>query len=156
MDHGDSSGACAPAAVTALVARLSRTVEWGDCDPAGIIYYPTYYRWMDAASWHLFALAGYTAARMRTEHLTLPLVHAECSFLRSPTHGDGCTVESFVERLGTKSFTVHHRFLRDADGAELARGRETRVWCRYEAGPGTPLRGEAMPDSVRMRLSRAA
>jgi acyl-CoA thioesterase FadM len=58
-----------------------------------------------------------------------------------------------VERLGGKSFTVRHRFL-DADGVQkLASGRETRVWCRYEAGPGTPLRGEALPDDLRARLA---
>lgn len=139
-----------------FTTRMQRTVEWGDCDPAGIIFYPTYYRWMDAASWHLFAQAGYTAARMRAEHLSLPLVHTECSFVRSPTFGERCIVESCVERLGGKSFTVRHRFL-DADGVqELASGRETRVWCRYEAGPGTPLRGEALPQALRARLAGGA
>lgn len=139
--------------VRGFSTRMRRTVEWGDCDPAGIIFYPTYYRWMDAASWHLFAQVGYTAERMRAEHLSLPLVHTECSFKRSPTFGEVCIVESCVERLGGKSFTVRHRFLA-ADGAhELASGRETRVWCRYEAGPGTPLRSEALPDALRERLS---
>ena len=52
-------------AASGFTTRMHRTVEWGDCDPAGIIFYPTYYRWMDAASWHLFAEAGYSAARMR-------------------------------------------------------------------------------------------
>ena len=139
-----------------FTTRMQRTVEWGDCDPAGIIFYPTYYRWMDAASWHLFSQAGYNASRMRAEHLSLPLVHTECSFLSSPTFGETCIVESCVERLGGKSFTVRHRFL-DADGAlELASGRETRVWCRYEAGPGTPLRGEALPEALRVRLAGKA
>ena len=26
------------------------TVEFGDCDPAQIVFYPNYFRWMDAAS----------------------------------------------------------------------------------------------------------
>ena len=38
-------------AASGFTTRMHRTVEWGDCDPAGIIFYPTYYRWMDAASW---------------------------------------------------------------------------------------------------------
>lgn len=142
----------APAPTAALTTRMPRTVEWGDCDPAGIIFYPTYYRWMDAASWHLFACAGYPATRMRAEHLSMPLVHAECSFVRSPPFGEACLVESAVERLGGKSFTVRHRFLRAEDGSELASGRETRVWCRYEAGPGSPLRGETLPDALRALL----
>ncbi|HYF43372.1 MAG TPA: acyl-CoA thioesterase, partial [Ramlibacter sp.] len=60
---------------------LQRTLTWGDCDPAGIIYYPTYYRWMDAATWSLVAAAGYPATRMRAEQCTMPLVHAACDFL---------------------------------------------------------------------------
>ena len=52
------SDAPAQAGQGGFTTRMQRTVEWGDCDPAGIIFYPTYYRWMDAASWHLFAEAG--------------------------------------------------------------------------------------------------
>ena len=32
--------------------RVSRrTLAWGECDPAGIIFYPNYYRFMDEAAW---------------------------------------------------------------------------------------------------------
>ena len=34
------------------------TVEFGDCDPAQIVFYPNFFRWMDAASLHFFAPAG--------------------------------------------------------------------------------------------------
>ena len=142
-----------PGTSPAFTSRMSRTVEWGECDPAGIIFYPTYYRWMDAASWRLFEQVGYSAARMRVEHLSMPLVHAECAFTRSPTFGDACVIESSVERLGVKSFTVCHRFVRATDDTELASGREARVWCRYEAGPGSPLRGELLPPALRARLA---
>ena len=46
--------------------RISRrTLAWGECDPAGIIFYPNYYRFMDEATWAMFAWAGYDPARMR-------------------------------------------------------------------------------------------
>ena len=48
-----------------VIGRLTQTLAWGDCDPAGIIYYPTYYRWMDGATWALIAQAGFPAQRMR-------------------------------------------------------------------------------------------
>ena len=28
--------------------------QFGDCDPAGIVFFPNYSRWMDAASHHYF------------------------------------------------------------------------------------------------------
>ena len=130
------------------VYRMPCTVQWGDCDPAGIIWYPTYDRWMDAASWAMFSQVGFTAQRMRAENVSLPLVHSECRFERSPTYGDTCTVLSGIAHWGSKSFSVRHLFMA-ADGGTLARGQETRVWCRHENGPGSPLRGVVIPDSLK-------
>lgn len=133
------------------VGRLPRTLAWGDCDPAGIIYYPTYYRWMDASTWALLAQAGYPATRIRAEAVSMPLVDSQCAFLSSPTFGDDCVVVSQVVRWGRSSFTVGHEITL-ADGRVLARGSEARVWCRYEAGPGTPLRSVPLPADLRAAL----
>lgn len=135
-----------------MVHILPFEVRWGDCDPAGIIWYPTYYRWMDAAAWALLGAAGYGTERIRAEGVAFPLVHAACDFIASPRFGDACEVRSHVSRWGGKSFTVSHEFVR-ADGTVLARGHENRVWCRYEDGPGSPLRGAPLPDDLKARLS---
>src|SRR3954469_14090068 len=136
-----------------VIGRLKRTLAWGDCDPAGIIYYPTYYRWMDAATWALVAEAGFPAKRMRTELYTLPLVSAECTFVSSPTFGDECEIRSHVELWGRSSFTVQHEVvLLGEQQRQLARGSESRVWCRYTAGPGSPLHGVRIPQEVRAAL----
>ncbi|HYF18406.1 MAG TPA: acyl-CoA thioesterase [Ramlibacter sp.] len=141
----------------ALTCRLARTLTWGECDPAGIIYYPTYYRWMDAASWAMLARAGFPARRMRQEQVSIPLVDAQCSFLSSPTFGDECEVRSWVSRWGRSSFSVSHEvYLLAEEERLLARGSESRVWCRYEAGPGSPLKGVPVPPEVRAALGEPA
>lgn len=139
-----------------MLARLPRTLSWGDCDPAGIIYYPTYYRWMDAATWAMVASAGYLAPRMRGEHFTMPLVSAQCDFLSSPTFGDECEVRSRVSKWGRSSFTVSHEIVMASDGRVLARGSESRVWCRYDAGPGSALRSLPLPADLRAALGGPA
>jgi len=139
-----------------VTARLARTLTWGECDPAGIIFYPTYYRWMDAASWAMMAAAGFPAARIRAEHFAMPLVDSNCAFISSPTFGDECEVRSHVSRWGRTSFTVNHEFVLIADGRLLARGTESRVWCRYESGPGTSLRSETIPQELRAALGAPA
>jgi 4-hydroxybenzoyl-CoA thioesterase len=126
-------------------------VHWGDCDPAGIIFYPTYFRWIDAASWALFAAVGYDPKRMRSEHLAMPLVSAECQFLFPAQHGDRCEVRSRIDRFGGKSFVVEHDIVR-ADGTALAKGKETRVWGRHVGGPGTPMKGEPIPEELKQRF----
>jgi 4-hydroxybenzoyl-CoA thioesterase len=137
-----------------IVACFPCQVHWGDCDPAGIIFYPTYFRWMDAATWAFFDSVGYSAKRMRAERRAMPLVSAECRFLAPATQGDRCEVRSRMARFGGKSFVVAHEIVR-ADGAALAAGSETRVWGRFAEGLGSPLKGETIADSLKA-LFRAA
>jgi len=130
-------------------------LAWGECDPAGIIYYPTYYRWMDQAAWELLADCGFGAQRMRDEGFTIPLVSAQCDFVASPVFGDVCEVRSWLLRHGRSSFTLAHEVLRadgghdgEGEGKVFARGSESRVWCRYQSGPGSPLRSEPLPATL--------
>jgi YbgC/YbaW family acyl-CoA thioester hydrolase len=123
-------------------------LQWGECDPAGIIFYPTYFRWFDAATWNYFAVAGYPAKRMRAEHLAMPLVAADCQFKHPAEQEDRAEVRSRIARWGGKSFVVRHEVVRN-DGVLLAEGSETRVWGRYENGPGTPLRGQTISESLK-------
>jgi YbgC/YbaW family acyl-CoA thioester hydrolase len=129
-----------------IVGVFPTQVHWGDCDPAGIIFYPTYFRWMDAATWAFFESVGYAPKRMREEHLSMPLVSADCQFLSPALHGDRCEVRSRITRFGGKSFVVAHEMMR-ADGTALAKGAETRVWGR--AAPGKPLKGETIPEELK-------
>ena len=132
-----------------IVGRFVCEVHWGDCDPAGIIFYPTYFRWFDAATWNFFAHVGFDVKRMRAESLAMPLVAANCEFRASPVHGDRCEVLSRVLRWGGKSFVLSHRVMRD-DGTLLAEGSETRVWTRRVGGPGGPMKGEQIGEDLKM------
>jgi len=134
-----------------IVGRFACQVHWGDCDPAGIIFYPTYFRWVDAASWALFETAGYGPQWMKREHIAMPLVSAQCEFLAPAVQGDRCEVRSRIARFGGKSFTVEHDIVR-SDGTPLAKAQETRVWGRYVGGLGTPLKGETIPEEVKARF----
>jgi len=41
-----------------LTSTLRIRIEWSNCDPAGIIFNPHYYIWMDAGSHALMKAAG--------------------------------------------------------------------------------------------------
>ena len=129
-----------------IIGRFACQVHWGDCDPAGMIFYPTYFRWVDAASWALFESVGLTPQWMKAEHIAMPLVSAQCEFLAPAVQGDRCEVRSRITRFGGKSFVVAHEMMR-SDGTALAKGTETRVWGR--AGPGKPLKGETIPEELK-------
>ena len=139
--------------MAAVTFRQRRGLSWGDCDPAGIIFYPTYFRWMDAATWQLLSDCGWPADRMRAEHLSIPLLDAQCAFVASPKFGDELEVRSVLARIGRSSFALRHEFvLAGLDDVVFARGHEARVWAQYQAGPGTPLKGTPIPDALRAAL----
>ena len=133
-----------------------RTLAWGECDPAGIIFYPNYYRFMDEATWALFAQAGFAAQRMRAENFSLPLVDSRCEFVSSPVFGDEIEIRSQVSKWGRSSLSLSHEFVIAGDERLLARGTESRVWCRYASGPGSPLRSMPVPAEVRAALGGPA
>ena len=145
MDHGATPSATPFASIS---HRFGCQVQWGDCDPAGIIFYPTYFRWMDAATWAFMDSVGYSAKRMRSEHLAMPLVSADCQFLAPALQADRCVVVSKITRFGGASFALAHEVVRE-DGTVLARGSETRVWGRFASGPGSPMKGERIPEALK-------
>ena len=135
-----------------LTSRHEVTVEWGDCDPAGIVYYPSYFRWCDQATFRLFLAAGLTRDQTHGGQWKegTPLVAAECAFRRASQTGEKLVVESHISRFGRSSFTISHVF-RDASGAIAAEGTETRIWAKKE-GDARSLKAVPIPDDVRKRL----
>ena len=127
-------------------------VEWGDCDPAGIVYYPAYFKWFDQATYRLFAKAGMTRDDITSGQWKegTPLVAAECSFKRASSTGETLVIESHVEKFGNTSFVIRHVF-RDAAGQVAAEGTETRIWARKD-GDARSLKAIAIPDEVKKKL----
>lgn len=136
-----------------LSHRHELTVEWGDCDPAGIVYYPACFRWCNRATYRLFLAAGITRDDTRGGQRKegTPLVAAECSFRRASQTGEKLSVESHVSRFGRSSFTISHVF-RDASGEIAAEGKETRIWARND-GDARSLESVPIPDDVGRRLA---
>ena len=135
-----------------LSSRHEVTVEWGDCDPAGIVYYPSYFRWCDQATYRLFLAAGLRRDDVSSGQWKegTPLVAAECSFRRASQHGEKLVIDSHVSKFGGSSFTIRHVF-RDAAGAIAAEGTETRIWAE-KRGDARSLKSIAIPDEVKRRL----
>ena len=136
-----------------LHSRHEVTVEWGDCDPASIVYYPSYFRWCDQATYRLFLAAGLIRDDVSSGSWKggTPVVNAECSFRRASQPGERLVIDSHISKFGRSSFTIRHVF-RDASGEIAAEGAETRIWAKKD-GDARTLKAIAIPDDVRLRLS---
>lgn len=128
-------------------------IEWGDCDPAGIIFYPRYFEIFDNATAALFE-----AALGMTKHQYLeaygfagfPLVDTRSNFIKPTRFGDDVTVESEVE-FGTSSFTVKHRIT--LKGELCAECTEKRVWVVRDKADPSRIKAQAIPEKVLAKFS---
>lgn len=136
-----------------LAVRHRVTVEWGDCDPAGIIYYPTYFRWWDQGSWRLFRAIGLDRRAMRDDlgGVEIPILEAAGAFQSTVTSGDALVVQSAIERWGNSSFRVAHAVAR-LDGSPVASGHETRCWTAATPGQPGKLKPTRIPDDIVARF----
>ena len=129
--------------------RRTVRIEWGDCDAAGIVYFPRYVEYFDACTVRLFEAAGFPKPEMlkRFGMAGYPMVDLQVRFLIPSTFGDDVTVESAITSFGRSSFKVHHRLLRGDDLA--VEGFETRVWTVFDPEQPGRLKSQAVPDEVK-------
>ncbi len=105
-------------------------VHFGDCDPAGIVFFPNFSRWMDAASAFFFRDRGLPPWHAMTElpgSVGAPLLEIHTRFIKSVTYGETVEVHTRIEAWRAKVFIQHHRVMRGDD--LVCEGRETRAFC---------------------------
>jgi 4-hydroxybenzoyl-CoA thioesterase len=121
-------------------------IEGGDCDPAGIIFYPRYFEIFDASTAALFERAlGITKFQMFTtlEFSGFPLVRTQARFLKPTRFGDDVTVETTV-KFGRSSFEIEHRL--SLKGDVCAECSEKRVWVVRDTTGA--LKSHPVPEAV--------
>ena len=132
------------------------SVEFGDCDPAGIIFYPNFLRWMDAASLSFFMQCGVPPWRelMKTRGIVgTPLLEIATRFITAATYAEELEIATSVEEWRAKVFVQMHRITRaHADGEDLiCEGREVRAFVRRDADDR--LRAIPVPEDIRLLCS---
>ncbi|HEY7246872.1 MAG TPA: thioesterase family protein [Xanthobacteraceae bacterium] len=137
-----------------LVNSRRVRIEWGDCDPAGIIFYPRYFAFFDASTSALIERALGMTKRQYLKKYDFdghPLVSAHSRFLIPTRFGDEVIIESMVTQFRRSSFDLRHRLTKD--GALAVEGFETRVWVKGDPARGE-MKGVPVPQDVVERLSR--
>ena len=124
-------------------------VEFGDCDPAGIVFYPNFFRWMEAAEVDYLASRGLNVAlRWEGRPVGFPRVSAACDFVKPVTFMDELDIAVRVERVGGKSVTYAFEFSKG--GEAVARGRVTSVCCLVRPDGG--IEAIEIPEALRAKL----
>ena len=126
------------------------TVEFGDCDPAQIVFFPNYFKWMDAASLRFFRAAGVPPWREFEAECGIigtPVVDASARFVRPASYGDVLDVDTYVAQWRGKSFVMSHIIRRGE--AVLVEGQVVRVFARRHPDDPHRIQAVEVPERVR-------
>jgi 4-hydroxybenzoyl-CoA thioesterase len=131
------------------------TVEFGDCDPSGIVFHPNFFSWFDAASLHYFREAG--VPPWRETSLThgivgTPIVSTRCDFRAPARYGDRLRVLTRISEWGRRSFTQHHRIVRGE--VLITEAFHVRVFAAQDPNDPERIRAVAIPDEFRALCDR--
>src|ERR1700742_5143596 len=94
-----------------FVNRRDVQIQWGDCDPANIVYYPRYFAMFDDSTSIMFEAAGFSKQAIGHKYglVGIPMVHTRAKFYNPSTHGDWLPIETRNESVKRSSFEVTHK-----------------------------------------------
>ena len=119
-------------------------VQFGDCDPAGIVFFPNFSKWMDASSLHFFMECGVPPWRelLKTRGIVgTPLLEINTQFRQPATYGETLHIHTSVIEWRAKVFIQKHVVMRG--DVVLCEGTETRAFVIHP--PEAPDRIKAIP-----------
>lgn len=126
----------------------SVTIQFGDCDPAGIVFFPNYNRWMDEASLAFFMACGIPPWRelVKTRGIIgTPLLEIHTQFKQAATYGEVLNITTTVEHWDRKTFRQRHVVRRGED--LICEGTETRAFVIRDEQSGR-LKAIAVPPDI--------
>jgi 4-hydroxybenzoyl-CoA thioesterase len=135
----------------------TRRIEWGDCDPAGIIFYARYFDTFDIATTVMLERA---LGMKKIEYLKAydflghPLVETRARFLRPTRFGDEVAIETAVMACGHSSFKIEHRL--SLAGTLAVEGYETRVWAVPHPDDPKRMKSQQIPADIVARLTQGS
>lgn len=127
-------------------------VRFGDTDPYGVVYFVSYFRYchrgIEEFLRHL-GLAPETIFRNREKKFGLPIVAADCRFLKPARYGEMLEMETAIKEVKEKAIIFHFKFHRPPDSGLLAEGTATCVAIDHT------WKARALPEILAEKIRRA-
>ena len=137
--------------MASFVFRSRMVVEFGHCDPVGIVLAKRIFEYFDIGTWALFEAAlGVKRQDFATTFGILPLVDVRANCLKPVRFGDVFEIASRVAEFRRSSFDVEHQIT--LDGELAIEGAETRVWAARHKNDPEKISALAIPGEVIARF----
>jgi len=132
----------------------SVNVQFGDCDPGGIVFFPNFSRWMDAASLMFFSQCGVPPWRVLERERGIvgtPLLEINTKFLKTVTYGETIQIATHVEEWRRAVFIQVHRVTRG--DVLVCEGREVRAFVKRDEHDPDRMRAIPVPEDIKALCS---
>ena len=125
-------------------------IDFGDCDPAGIVFFPNFARWMDAASLNFFVACGLKPWRELVHTRGIfgtPVLETHVRYATAATYGQDLQIHTTVESWAAKTFVQRHVVMRGE--TLICEGRETRIFVVRDPSAPNGIKGIAVPEDIK-------
>lgn len=129
------------------------TIEWGDCDPAGIVFYPRYLAMFNATTDAMLMATGLNPGALFKQHAAVgwPMVDTHAVFSLPIRYGDQVRIVSEVVEIARSSFHIRHQ-LYTAEGRLAVSCLDKRVWAVPHPTRQDELKSAPLPDHLKQLL----
>jgi 4-hydroxybenzoyl-CoA thioesterase len=131
-------------------------IEWGWCDPAGIVFFPRYFEIFDSCTTAMFSHALGMSKFQFLRHYEFdgyPMVDTRARFLKPTKFGDDVVIETKVTEFRRSSFNVQHRLT--LSGELCVECDDTRVWVARDPDNAEKIKAKPIPDEVIAKFAAA-
>ena len=125
------------------VSVSSLRVRYAETDKMGVVYYANYLVWFEVARADLLRSLGWSYREMEIAGISLPVIEAQCQYLRPARYDDEIEVKTEGRMLSPVRMEFQYQVIRKTDQTIAAEGKT--VHAAVDAA-GKPCR---LPDRVR-------
>ncbi len=126
---------------------LQHQISWADVDPAGIVFYPRYYEWINDSAHLLFDSASLNLLTLsRERNIQFGVVESGCRYYKPGKYGQKIIIRTEIEEVGAKTITFRSRIANLENDIVLAMAMEKRI-CIDVSNPER-LKAMDIPDDI--------
>ena len=104
------------------------TIEWGDCDEAGIVFYPNFFYWFDSTYHGMMRDKGLSQREIRARYgAVTPLVDVGSTFRSPVSYDDVITIEADFQEWADRRMRIAYTV--KCGERLVATGFEQRAWA---------------------------
>ncbi len=141
----------------------SRVINFGDCDPNQIVYYPRFFEMFDRNTESMFRSRGVRwedlflspdrergQPHVEDEFSGMPLLDVHANFKVRVSMGQTVEIQTWIDEFRGKTFVVCHELY--AGEVLCCECRELRAYLIRDASAKAGVRAAPMPDELQARL----